>query len=71
MPVPPLPATRNRDAPANDPANADPAALRAIIQKLTLRIRELEEENAALTYSAECFSALAERLNAALRQRHD
>jgi hypothetical protein len=69
VPIPPLPPSWPTD-PAADPAwlaTADRDALRAAVVQLTTRVSTLEWEKAALTFAAESFGALADRLNVALR----
>jgi hypothetical protein len=69
VPIPPLPPSWPTD-PVADPAwlaTADPDALRAAVVRLSTRVSTLEWEKAALTFAAESFGELADRLNVALR----
>jgi hypothetical protein len=67
--IPPLPPSWSTERVA-DPVwleAADADALRAAVVHLSTRVSALEWEKAALTFAAESFGDLAERLNQALR----
>jgi hypothetical protein len=73
VPIPPLPPPWSTD-PVADPqwlATAGADALRAAVMRLSARVTTLEREKAALTFAAESFGALAERLNLALRSTRE
>ena len=70
MSIPPLPPPSWSSEAAPDSkwlAEADREALREAVLRLSARVSALEWEKAALTFAAESFGALAERLNVALR----
>jgi len=48
-------------------AQATPDELRSAVERLAARVSALEWEKATLTFAAESFATLAERLNQALR----
>jgi hypothetical protein len=67
--IPPLPPSWSTERVA-DPVwleAADADALRAAVVQLSTRLSALEWQKAALTFAAESFGDLAERLNQALR----
>ena len=69
MPIPSLPTSWPLDpaAEARWLAQATPDELRAAVVRLASRVNSLEWEKAKLTFAAESFGMLAERLNQALR----
>jgi hypothetical protein len=69
VPIPSLPPSWPVDhaADARWLAQATPDELRAAVVRLANRVSVLEWEKAKLTFAAESFGALAERLNQALR----
>ena len=70
MSIPPLPPSSWSSEPTVDPkwlAEADRETLCEAVLRLSARVSTLEWEKAALTFAAESFGALAERLNVALR----
>ena len=73
VPIQPLPPSWPLDPAAESRwlAQATPDELRAAVVRLASRVSALEWEKATLTFAAESFGALAERLNQALRAIRD